>query len=218
MTASRIAALLPNLPPLAATSVSHPVVDSTELPPVRPPMHLPAPRVRIATRRSIIAAHAKEPRMPRFSTRRSLLLGLPFVLFLALAVLAPTITPAAFAQEFTIKRRADTPDIIAIKFHADWCGSCKKMGDAFIDLSNKFDEHDVLFVTLDFTRSAQRKQSEYHLAALGLGDLWEEHGRKTGFVLLVDGRKLAIVDRLTAQDSMGAMAQKLQAALDTVQP
>lgn len=39
---------------------------------------------------------------------------------------------------------AETPQILAVKFHADWCGYCKAMGSVFEELQAKFDTQPVL--------------------------------------------------------------------------
>ncbi|MEL7059022.1 MAG: thioredoxin domain-containing protein [Acidobacteriota bacterium] len=105
------------------------------------------------------------------------------------------------------------PDLIAVKFHADWCGSCKKMGSTFEDLQNKYDGRSILFVELDLTNRTTRAQAEYLAASLGFGKVFASHPG-TGFVLLLDGETRAQIAKLTADQSIKEMGATLVAELD----
>ncbi len=108
---------------------------------------------------------------------------------------------------------AEAPKVIALKLHADWCGSCKAMGPVFTDLANKFDTEPVLFVTLDMTTQSQRKQAEYHAAALGIGDLWPTYGKKTGLILLIDAQSRKVVGTLNKTHDIKQMGSALKRAI-----
>lgn len=106
------------------------------------------------------------------------------------------------------------PKVIAIKFHADWCGSCKAMGPVFEEMQAKYDQQPVLYVRLDLTREAGRRQAQYMAHALGMGDdIWSEYGGKTGFVLLVDGTTGEVIEKLTPDQNLKAMGAALQDAV-----
>lgn len=104
------------------------------------------------------------------------------------------------------------PRILAVKFHADWCGSCKKMGSAFEDLRNKFDGRPVLFVELDRTNLSSSHQAALLASALRLGEVFDQHAG-TGFILLLDGDSREIVAKLTADKTMKEMAAEIEAKL-----
>ena len=106
------------------------------------------------------------------------------------------------------------PDLLAVKFHADWCGSCKKMGPVFEDLRNKYDGKSVLFVTLDLTNGTTRSQAQYMAAALGFGDVYAQN-TGTGFILLLDGDSRQQVAKLTADQDIKAMGAQLLAKLES---
>ena len=106
------------------------------------------------------------------------------------------------------------PDLLAVKFHADWCGSCKKMGTVFEDLRNKYDGQSVLFVTLDLTNGTTRVQAEYLAAALGFGDVYAQNAG-TGFILLLDGNSRQQVAKLTADQDIKAMGAELVKQLES---
>jgi len=108
---------------------------------------------------------------------------------------------------------ADGPELIAAKFHADWCGSCKAMGPVFEELQAKFDTQPVLYITLDQTRDHQRQQAAWLAGQLGLGQVWAEHGGKTGFILLIDAETKAVVARLSRDQDIKAMGAALTEAV-----
>jgi thiol-disulfide isomerase/thioredoxin len=130
---------------------------------------------------------------------------------LTAVLLATTVLALAPAQEAP---SAQGPEVIALKFHADWCGSCKAMGPIFTDLANKYDTQPVLFLTLDQTSEADRRQSRYLAAALGGEAIWREHGGKTGFVLLVDASTREVLAKLTKDDDIKAMGTALLEAVE----
>ena len=107
-----------------------------------------------------------------------------------------------------------SPDLLAVKFHADWCGSCKKMGTVFEDLRNKYDGKSVLFVTLDLTNGTTRSQAEFLASALGFGDVYAQNAR-TGFILLLDGKSRQQVAKLTADQNIKAMGAELVRQLES---
>ncbi|MCI0629520.1 MAG: thioredoxin family protein [Phycisphaerales bacterium] len=107
----------------------------------------------------------------------------------------------------------DAPKIIAVKFHADWCGFCKQMGGVFEEMQAKFDKEPVLYVTFDQTRDFNRTQSRYLAHTMGLDCVWKEHGGKTGFVLLIDPNTHKVVQTLTHEQNLKQMGAALQEAV-----
>jgi len=100
------------------------------------------------------------------------------------------------------------PKVTVLKFHADWCGSCKAMGPVMTDLENKFDRRDVLFVTFDRTNATTSHRSALLASALELDEVYGAH-EGTGFILVVNhtGQVLA---KLTRNDNFKAMAKAIQ--------
>ncbi len=130
----------------------------------------------------------------------------PFLILALLALALPALTTAAASGPAA-------PELVAVKFHADWCGSCKKMGNVFEDLRNKYDGRPILFVTLDLTNGTTRSQAEYMASALGFGKVFAEN-QGTGFILLLDGSSRQQLAKLTADQDIKAMGKVILEQLD----
>ncbi len=96
----------------------------------------------------------------------------------------------SFAQETVVK-----PKLIALKFHADWCGSCKAMGPVFSDLQNKLDGKPVLFYQLDFTNNTTKHQAYLMASALDVDSVVNENPG-TGFILLIDAKSKKVLQSI----------------------
>lgn len=137
------------------------------------------------------------------------------VMFATLVLLLAFAATGMSAGQQTRAAADEGPKIIAIKFHADWCGYCKAMGPVFEELQAKYDRLPVLYVTFEQTREFGRRQSRYLADAMGLNDTWAENGGKTGFVLLIDARSKRIVNRLSHKQTLKQMGAALQAAVES---
>lgn len=102
------------------------------------------------------------------------------------------------------------PAVIAAYFHADWCGYCKELSPRYKDLKAKFDTEPVLYVKFDQTKESDRRQSRYHAHALGLGELWEEHGGSTGFIIYLDAETREPITRVNHENDLSEIGSSLQ--------
>ena len=105
------------------------------------------------------------------------------------------------------------PDVLAVVFHADWCGTCEQLKEPVGEAAKALTDKPVLFVTFDLTDDDTQAQAELLAGALGLDDVWAEFGNRTGFVLLVDRESGEVRDRLTVQQSSDEMIEVVDAAL-----
>ncbi|WP_298514443.1 co-chaperone YbbN [uncultured Kordia sp.] len=110
------------------------------------------------------------------------------------------------AQEVT------QPKLVIVKFHADWCGSCKAMGTALEDLTNKFDGEAALFVELDFTNNTKKHQSLLLASAMGIDNI-VANNNATGFFLVIDSKTKEIKAKLTKKQTTKEMAQQISSFL-----
>lgn len=107
-----------------------------------------------------------------------------------------------------------TASVVALKFYADWCGSCKAMATTYQEFQDKFDTQPVLHVVLDHTNEYDRKQSAYLATSLGLSKVWAKYGYKTGFILLINAKTGEVINTLTKNHDLKQMGKALQAAVD----
>ena len=135
--------------------------------------------------------------------------------FLRTAALAGLGTVMSFA--LASETAGEAAEVYAVKFHADWCGSCKVIAPSFEGLQEKFDTLPVLYITLDHTREHNRQQAEYLAQGLGLDEVIKEKGGKTGFILLIDAETKEVLGTLNREHNLKVMGASLQEAVATAQ-
>lgn len=138
---------------------------------------------------------------------RSLLMVMSFFL-LAFAPLSNTTAQAA----------EKSGGIYAVKFHADWCGSCQVIAPKLKKARGKgdLDNKNVLFVKLDLTDATSRHQSKLMANALGLGKFFKENNNKTGFILLVNAANGEMLGKITKEQSDADIAKMINEKLAAV--
>lgn len=101
---------------------------------------------------------------------------------------------------------AASPKLMVVKFHADWCGSCRALGPAITDLSNKLDGQAVLFTELDFTNITAKNQTLLLAGALGIEEV-VKNNNGTGFILIIDGATKKVLAKLDKTQSVKEMSK-----------
>lgn len=134
----------------------------------------------------------------------------PAICLALLGGLAAFVFPpdAASAQE--APREEAKPGILAVKFHADWCGTCREMKPMLTEVQEAFAESSVLFVTFDLTDSKTGHQSRLLSSAIGLDDLWAENGGKTGQLYLLDADEKTVLETVTVEHSVEEVKELLE--------
>ena len=127
------------------------------------------------------------------------------------ALLLPLILISVVVAQATLDTKtAEMPQLIALRYHADWCGSCTKLAPTFEALKVRFEEKSILFLTLDFTKSGDHKQSEYLAGVLGLGDMWRSSANITGRILIIDRKSKQHVETFSSSQSLEEMGVALE--------
>lgn len=107
----------------------------------------------------------------------------------------------------------ESPKLMIVKFHADWCRICKAMGPVFEDLQNKMDNENILFVKLDFTNNQTKHQANMLGTSLGITPVLKTNYRRTGFILIIDPKTKKVLQKLTKDDDVYAMEAKIKSHL-----
>ena len=94
--------------------------------------------------------------------------------------------------------------LYALKFHADYCGSCKALTPSLKELDAKLEGEEVEFVVFDFTSAETKEESEKMASKLGVSKIYSNN-QATGFVLLVDADSKETLAKLTRNQSVDEM-------------
>jgi thiol:disulfide interchange protein len=141
----------------------------------------------------------------------------------ALAATTLAVTSLAFAQqpghsgtqqtETIADAKARAPEVLVVAFHADWCAKCQTLGPKMMQsVFPEIKAEPYLLVKLDLT-DRDSNQAEYMLSALGLGNLWEQYGRKTGFALVIDAQTKEVLHTINASENPEAMVADIRSAI-----
>ena len=99
--------------------------------------------------------------------------------------------------------------LYAVKFHADYCGHCKKLTPSLETLNTKLEGEGVEFVKFDLTSDASKAESKKMAEKLGLEDIYNSN-KGTGYVLLVQADSKETVGKLTSMQSEDDMYSSIK--------
>ena len=115
--------------------------------------------------------------------------------------------------------RAFRPRLVLARMHADWCPRCPTIAPIFEELTGKYGNEAVLFVTLDITDPQTQKQAMLLATSL---DIWghigiEYNGDRVkiepGMIRLIDREKGESLGTLRAVDEQPQLEDALAHAL-----
>ena len=112
---------------------------------------------------------------------------------------------------------ARVPQVLAVRFHADWCGACKKLNGVIAELRRRTSDAPVLYLTLDLTDEMTRRQAEYLAGVVGLDQVWAAQGNKVGSIVFVDGASKRALSNITATDSIAELEGAVRESIKTAQ-
>ncbi|MEM0983309.1 MAG: thioredoxin domain-containing protein [Planctomycetota bacterium] len=105
---------------------------------------------------------------------------------------------------------AEAPDLVLVKWHADWCGKCRALAPTWESAGEALGSEGVLFVNLDKTNKQTTKQAEHLTAQIGLAPIWDRYGKKTGVLTLHDAETGELVREFT----VGATVDDIRSAVN----
>ncbi len=109
--------------------------------------------------------------------------------------------------------------IVAMRFHADWCGNCRVLAPKWAEALQTFEAGEIQAVTVDLTfgvGAARRAARKRAADAPHGGDVFDQYGDRTGFVVLYEaatGRPLEMVDPGMDPAAMTAAVEKARDAV-----
>ncbi len=106
-------------------------------------------------------------------------------------------------------KSAAAPELMVVRFHADWCGVCTKLAPNYAKLREKFCDS-VLFVTLDLTDRPLDRQAEFLAGALDVGDLWKDNRLQVGKTYVVATKSGCVVSEIPADCTLDQMTAQIQ--------
>ena len=127
------------------------------------------------------------------------------LLKITVLLFAVVLTQTAFKAE----KKSVNPDYLVVKFHADWCGNCLAMGSSFEDLQEKFKDANIEFVKFDLTDKGTTAKADAKAKQIGISNILNKN-RRTGFILIIDNSTKEILYKLTKNDNVDVMEDKIR--------
>lgn len=106
----------------------------------------------------------------------------------------------------------DPPQLYVVKIHADWCGTCKILEPKIAAVQQKLYQAPVRFITLDVTDEARTEKSQALATELGINEIFFQGNKnieKTGTVAIFNLEKQEVVGKLTKDDEVPQMVEKI---------
>jgi len=102
--------------------------------------------------------------------------------------------------------------LLLVKYHADWCGSCKEIEPKITKLNSRLKGKPIKYIALDLTNKASTKNAKTLASNYGISDLIAEK-QKTGYVAIIDANSKKILGKLYKTQSVEEMQQQINKLL-----
>ena len=106
----------------------------------------------------------------------------------------------------------ETSKIAAIKFHADYCGACKKLDPKITELKSNLKDQGVVFVRFDFTDDASKSKTKTLASTEGLDGVLSAN-KGTGYIVLYDLKTKKVVGKLNNKQDVAEMEKTIKTYL-----
>ncbi len=115
-----------------------------------------------------------------------------------------------FFLQITANKKSSETKIYVVNMYADWCPICKKMEVSYNEAISVFKNHEVVFITFDFSNDDTILKSEELAEDLGLTKIYKNNYKKTGYALIVDKNNKQRRGKLVHTMSADEMVKKIQ--------
>ena len=105
-----------------------------------------------------------------------------------------------------------TPNLVAVKIQANWCARTPNVAPVFADMTAKYGNQPILFVTLDITDDTGRQQARYMAANLGINSVYDDPF-ESGMIKLIDRQDGQVLAVLTGEEHRPELEVALAQAL-----
>lgn len=99
-------------------------------------------------------------------------------------------------------------ELLLVKYHADWCGSCRALSPLLVELNGKLADKKVKYVELDFTDEKTTAAARSRATQLGLSAFLKDK-QKTGYVAIIDTKTKKELGKLTKTQSVDEMYKQV---------
>ncbi len=140
---------------------------------------------------------------------KNLILITGLTLSLILTVLSCNNQPQTSKEKVENSVNNSSNDILLVKYHADWCGSCKTLAPILTELNAKLSGKNVKYVELDFTDEMTTSAAKAEATKLGIASFLTEGKQKTGYVAIIDANSKKEMGRLTKTQSVSEMYKEV---------
>lgn len=96
---------------------------------------------------------------------------------------------------------ATQPKVVGMYFYATWCSSCKTLEPNLDEAITALKKTPFLLTRFDVSNKLTQHKAGMTAQAMGLGNVYEATGLKTGFVILIDSSTGEEIRRITKDEN-----------------